>query len=216
MVIKAPFSTHLEFPEHQPRNHWNSQYFESTVGHPDEHAGGFWMKPDTPITPSYPPPYQSAMPAPSNQQLHHESTYPPYEPVKTEAGWHPSRSMSYGHLEEAAHPQETLGRFYHPEGRRNTMDMLPPSLRHSGSSSIVSVSESPPTTLASAATIQTIQPHPVHLPWQQAVPTQSPKSLDFGGGWYPDPGHLTKVSEEHEPPPHYVGDHPLLFSGAHQ
>ena len=214
-VVAAPFSTRFEFPDQQPRSHWEPQYYESPVGHPDEHSHGFWMKPDTPITPSYPT-YHPTMPAPPNPQVHHESTYPPYEAAKTESGWHPNRSMSYSHLEETAHPHEAFNQFYHPEARRNTLDMLPPSLRHSGSSSIVSISESPATTLPATTTMQTLPPQPVPLPWQHSMPPQSPKSLDFGGAWYPDPGHLTKVSEEQEPPPHFVGDQSLLYSGAHQ
>ena len=96
------------------------------------------------------------------------------------------------------------------------MDMLPPSLRHSGSSSIVSISESPATTLPAAGPMQAMPPHTIPLPWQNSIPSQSPKNLDFGGGgWYQDQGPLAKVSEEQEVPPHFVGDHSLLYTGAH-
>ena len=177
------------------------------------------MKPDTPITPSYPS-YPHGMPAPLHTPIHHDSTYPPFEPTKTEPGWHPGRSMSFSQLEDSAHPPETFNHYYHPDARRNTMDMLPPSLRHSGSSSIVSISESPTTTLPAAGPMQTmVPPHTIPLPWQNSIPSQSPKNLDFGGsgggGWYHDQGPLAKVSEEQEVPPHFVGDHPLLYTGTH-
>ncbi|KAI4147946.1 MAG: hypothetical protein LQ340_005305 [Diploschistes diacapsis] len=211
----APFTTRFEFPDQAHRNHWDAQYYGSPVVPSDEHTNDFWMKPDTPLTPSYPS-YPSAMPVPSNHQLHHEPTYPAYEIPKTESGWQPARSISYGHLDDVPHPQEGFGHFYHPEARRNTMDMLPPSLRRSGSSSIASVSEGPGTTLAGTGPVLTMAPQAMPLPWQHSMPLQSPKSMEFGGGWYPDPGHLAKVSEEHEPSPHYVGDQTLLYSGAHQ
>ena len=157
------------------------------------------------------------MPPPMNHHVHHETTYPPYEPPKTEAGWNTGRSMSYSHLEEA-HPHEPYNQYYNPESRRNTTDMLPPSLRHSGSSSIVSMSEGSQNAIAGVTPVQTMPSPGLPVTWQHSMPTQSPKSMSYNGpGWgYPDPSHLAKVSEEQEVAPHYVEDNHILYSGPHQ
>ena len=211
----APYSTHFDFRDQPSHHHWESQYTEGHDSHrPDEYGSGFWIKPETPITPSYPT-YSQAIGNESSQPLRASTgTYSPYGPPKTEGGWHPTRSMSYSHPEDVAHSGESFHGLYQTDTGRGTTDMLPPSLHHSGNSSIASAAENPTTTLGGPSPIVTMANHGMPYTWQHAIPTQSPKSLDFGG-WY-DQAQLSKVQEEQEIPPHYIEDPNGVYSaGSH-
>jgi hypothetical protein len=123
--------------------------------------------------------------------------------------------MLYGHIEDSSQRGESYHPIYPADLRRNTADMLPPSLRHSGSSSIVSITEGPASTYAGAAPV-TVPQQGIAFAWQHTIPSQSPKSMEFSG-WYSDQGQLANVQEEQEVPPHFVPDHGLVYSnGGHQ
>lgn len=215
MCSLAPYTAHFEFPDQQSHHHWEAQYSEGHEPHrPDEYNSNFWIKPETPITPSYPP-YAQGVPNESAHGLHDPvGAYRSYGPSKTEAGWHPSRSMSYSHLEDVAHSSEAFHPLYHTDSGHSVSDMLPPSLGHSGSSSIASAAENPTTTLGGPSPIVTMANQGIPYAWQHAIPTQSPKSLDFG--WYSDQAPLGKVQEEQEIQPHYVDDPNAVYSGGHR
>ena len=129
--------------------------------------------------------------------------------------------MSYSHLEGLAHHQhgpEGFNQLYQPELRRNTSDMMPPSLRNSsiGSSAAASVPDASMAPMSSAPlTPGAVNPQSPYAfsasggpptAWA-SLPNQNPKAMEFGGSWYNEPSQLAKVQEE-EVPPHYM-DAPL-------
>ena len=209
-------TTRFDFPDQPSRSGWDPHYYESPGGHSisDEHPqNGFWIKTsDTPITPSSFSPYNSAPPASAYPQLRDSNgAFGSFGSAKTDVGWHqPTRSMSYSQLEDMSHHgPDSYNQIYQPEMRRNTSDMLPPSLRNSTSSSATSVPEPPQHPLSGPATSQPLIQFGGSQGWN-GFPTQSPKSLDFGH-WYNESSQLPKVQEE-ELSPHYVEDPALLYA----
>ena len=223
---------------------WEPPFYDSPGGHSTPDGGppnNFWMKPDTPLTPAYSP-FTSAPPAPPFPPSRAiEASFPSPmgngHPGKPEHDWpHPARSMSYSHLEGLAHhggppaPQhgpDAFNQLYQPEPRRNTSDMLPPSLRTSsiGSSSSVpdpsmgGVPLSAPPLTPGAGNPQSpyhfapvgasaAPPPPPPSAWG-SLPNQSGKAVEFGN-WYNEPSGLAKVQEE-DVPPHYVDEHAGMY-----
>ena len=175
------------------------------------------MKPETPLTPSYSP-FTSAHAGPPFPAVPGEAGFPSpigngHAPPRTEADWpQPSRSMSYSHLEglhhghqPSQHGPEAFNQIYQPELRRNTSDMLPPSLRTSSIGSSSAAASVPDASMPPMSAPPPLTPGAPQSPYQfgnvwAALPNQ--KSMEFGN-WYNEPGQLAKVQEE-EVPPHYV------------
>ena len=197
---KAPMTSRFEVPEHHPAGvGWDPRFLNGhhiPTGHqmPEEHSNGYWKVPESPITPGYSP-YSSA--PPSSLFQHGSISSWSSAPSTRESGWqpHPTRTMSYGHVEDSHPRHDSYPAPYHPDMRRSTVDMLPPSLHSSSTSSTASMAESP---VAPLSRLQTSQPmmHYNPPPGWNAVPSQSPKTMDFGGHWYQEPSHLSKVQEE--------------------
>ena len=204
----GPMPSPFEFPDHH-RGSWDQHpYYETPGGSTvpdDQPQSGFWMRPEPPMTPSY-----STYPS-----GHHNSIVHPiresdgsYSPFPKADGWQAPRSMSYSHPEGSAnYGPDNFNQIYQPELRHNSAEMPPPSLRNSASSSIASMSETP-------SIPQSGQMYHF-VSGLGGVPTQSPKSLEFGGGgWYPDPSQLPKVREEEVQHHHLIEGPAMLYSAA--
>ena len=223
--IKALVSGPLEYPDASGPVGWEPTFYDSPGGHSTPDGGppnNFWMKPETPLTPSYSP-FTSAPPGPPFPVRNLESAFAsplgPHVP-KTEPEWHqPTRSMSYSHLEglHQQHGPEAFHQLYQPDSRRHTSTDMPPppSLRNSSiGSSSAGASVSDPSMMPISAPPLTPGAQQSPYPFGSAgpggpptawasIPNQSAKGMDFGGSWYSEPGQLAKVQEE-EVPPHYV------------
>ena len=143
----------------------------------------------------------------------------PYANSRQDSGWSlPSRSMSYGHVEDLSHHYQNNNANYHHQPyqldyRRRASELQPPSLQTSANSSNTSMSD--PTNVPMQAPVTSQPMHHFNLPstWQ-ALPGNSPgrKSPEYVWG-YPEPNHLAKVQEE-EAGPHFGGDPAMLYSGS--
>lgn len=138
------------------------------------------------------------------------------------------RSMSYSQVESLAHDNDPYHNhapiFIQDHQQRRATNaseiMPPPSLRHSASSSMVSINEAIPATYAGAPAVTLAQSSGLPFSWNSSVlahPSQSPKTTEFsnntGTAWqYGEQSHLPKVQEEQEGQMHYVAEPAVLYS----
>lgn len=147
------------------------------------------------------------------------SSFTSFAPSRSDSAWSmPTRSMSFGHVEDL--PMSYQNHYHHPhpipsmDYRRRASEMHPPSLQTSNNSSTASISESHMTPLPAPVSTPPIQPWSgIPTTWS-TLPSSSfvTKAPDFGG-WYGEPGPLAKVQEE-ELGPHYGGEPAILHTGA--
>lgn len=224
---EAPFATNFDFPNQ--RHHWdhsNHQYEHSYSQ--DDHRGRYWPPSETLASPAYPYP---SIPSNDPLPLHDiKTSHSMYGGSRAPEGMGPMRSMSYSQVESLAHDNDPYHNHapifmqdHHSQQRRTTNAsevMPPPSLRHSASSSMVSINEGTPTTYAGAAVVTLPQSSGVSYSWNSssmAHPSQSPKTTEFsnanGTSWqYGEPSHLPKVQEEQEGQMQYVAEPAVLYS----
>jgi hypothetical protein len=230
-MLQAPITTRFDVSEHsqQPGAGWDPRFFDSQHmpsqaiadehhhQHHNHHQSGYWKAPEPPMTPSFSPTYSSGPPS----SMFQNSSFSSYSsaPTRPEHGWqpHPMRSMSFaGHGDEHPHRHDPYQPPYHSDMRRSTVDMLPPSSYSSATSSATSMVESPITPAPGPLGAQHSHMHYSAPPGWSTLPSQSPKTVEFGGGWYQEPSQLPKVQEEdvnqyssHPPPSLYAN------SGSH-
>ncbi|MCJ1387421.1 hypothetical protein MMC18_000264 [Xylographa bjoerkii] len=206
-----------EFPPHHDRTNWENQLHEHiplSAGHSyaEDHMSGHWR--ESPITPVYSP-YTPGPPNSLAPQVRDGSgTFAPFGAPRHEPGWAaPTRSMSYGHVEDLSnHHLNHYQPPYQMDLRRRASEMHPPSLQTSNSSN-ASTSDLPGPPMSVPMSSQVVHQHGLPAAWS-SLPTQSPmhKLADYGN-WYSEPTQLARVQEE-DVASHYNGEPPILYSSA--
>ena len=224
-MFLAPCSARpFDFAHPPDRPNWEPHFFDHSHvpgNHHvhEDHAATYWKTPEAPMTPAFSP-YSTG---PTNSAPHQSPDvsggFVPYTNSRQDSGWSlPSRSMSYGQVEDFSHHyQNSTANYHHPQYqldyRRRASELQPPSLQTSANSSNTSMSD--PTNVPMQAPVTSQPMHHFNVPsaWQ-ALPDHSPsrKSPEYAG-WYPESNQLAKVQEE-EIGPHFGGDPAMLYSGA--
>ena len=138
----------------------------------------------------------------------------PWGGPRQESSWPlPSRSQSYGHLEDLPHHFQSN---YHQQFNRRASDIHhPPSLHTSANSSNTSMVETPNVPMSAPMSTQPLQSYGLPPAWHahsgQSNMTKPPEY----GVWYSEPGPLAKVQEE-EVSNHYGPDPTALYSNTVQ
>ena len=185
-----------------------------SAGHPysDDANGGLWK--ESPITPSYSPFTTGPPTALALQTRDFGTSYPPFIGQRHEPGWFPTRSMSYGHVEDLSHSYPTNYHHQYPiETRRRATVLHTPSLQTSNNSSNTSVSDMQGTPMSAPLSSSSMQQFALPPAWH-SHPAPSPRTkLPEYGNWYPEPSQLANVQEE-EVIPHFGREPAILYSSA--
>lgn len=169
------------------------------------------------MTPGFSP-HMSGLTSSMHSGSDARSSFTAFAPSRTDSAWSmPTRSMSFGHVEDL--PMSYQHHYHHPhpipsmEYRRRASEMHPPSLQTSNNSSATSISESHMTPLPAPVSAPPIQQWSIPTTWS-TLPSSSfvTKAPDFGG-WYGEAAPLAKVQEE-EPGPHFSSGPAILHTGA--
>lgn len=219
-------TTHVfEIPQQRP---WDSPFPDqppTSAGHssPGDGSHAYWGRhADSPMTPGFSPhmsgpisSMRSSYDARSSSGA--RSSFTSFAPSRSDSAWTmPTRSMSFGHVEDL--PMSYQNHYHHPnpipsmDYRRRASEMHPPSLATSNNSSTASISESHMTPLPALSSTPPVQQHwgipSIPTTWS-TLPSSSfvTKAPEFGG-WYGEPGPLAKVQEEELGP--HLGVEPAI------
>ena len=225
---RQPWDQHNGHHHIQQHRHQQQQSHYDQPFHPDPSRREFWhqQQPETPISPpySYPP-----IPPSDQSSIHDNNTpHPLYTLPRTAEAVHPTRSMSFSHVENLQHENDPFHAqaaimMHDPHQRRATAtsDMLPPSLRNSAASSMASITDGPSIAYGGPTAMPPSQTGSLPFGWappamQQS--SQSPKSNEFahpGPMWtYTEQSALPKLQEEQEGRIGYVQEPTMLYSNA--
>ena len=194
---------------------------------PGDGSHSYWGRhSDSPMTPGYSPhlsgPTSSMRSSyDSRSSSDGRSSFTSFAPSRVDSSWMPTRSMSFGQVEDL--PISYQHNYHHPhpipsmDYRRRASEMHPPSLQTSNNSSTASISDSHMTPLSAPSSstppVQQWGVPSIPTTWS-TLPSSSfvTKAPDFGG-WYGEPGPLAKVQEE-ELGPHFGEQPAIVHSGA--
>ena len=174
----------------------------------DDHPNGY-----SPMTPFSP--FTSGPPSAMAQSARDANgAWAPWGGPRQEPSWPvPSRSQSYGHLEDLPHHFQSN---YHQQFNRRSSDIHhPPSLHTSANSSNTSMVETSNVPMSAPMSTQPLQSYGLPPAWHAHPGQPNMTKPPEYGVWYSEPGPLAKVQEE-EVTHHYGPDPTALYSSAVQ
>ena len=201
-----------DIPPNHDRPNWETPFYDHgpvSAGAQvhDDHSTGY--SPLTPFSPYASGP--SSAIAQSGRDVN--AAWAPWGGPRHESSWPvPSRSQSYGHLEDLPHQYQN---HYHQQFNRRASDIHhPPSLHTSANSSSSSMVETPNVPMSAPMSTQPLQSYGLPPAWHAHPGQPSMNKPSEYGVWYSEPGPLAKVQEE-EVSHHFGSDPNALYpSGA--